>query len=103
MVEGMDRGARLLDEGRLERKGTGDPGALVACGRDEAEAGAPARGRKTREVVGGRGFKGGGSEMDGGWLGAETKGESGGGVGIWWRLDMLGLGLDYYLYQMNLG
>ena len=34
------------------------------------------------------------SEMDGGWLGAETKGESGGGVGIWWRLDRLGLGLD---------
>ena len=38
-VTGMDRGARLLDEGRLERKGTGDPGAPVACGRDEAEAG----------------------------------------------------------------
>ena len=84
----------------METSGTRERSAralLLLAGeeaRRRCEAGAPARGRKTREEVGGRGFKGGGSEMDGDWLGPETKGESGGGVGIWWRLDRLGLGLD---------
>ena len=104
-------GGEEKGRGRKKRQGCGSSGdwelllrlLVVEEARRRCEAGAPATGRKTREVVGSRGVKGEGSERDGGWLGAETKGESGGGVGIWWRLDRLGLGLDCYLYQMNLG
>ena len=82
---------------------------MGSCARDEAEGAlesSPARDRVGifggAEIVrGGRTlrFEGDESEMDGGWLGAETKGESGGGVGIWWRLDRLGL--DCYIHRVD--